>query len=395
MIKFTLISKNFLGRPREFEGMGETSIIGGAELNLYRTAKLLLEEGYEVNVLQEDNGIGISNYEGIYIKYIPTPDIDNPLIRTIFFNYRWRQYVPKGSYVHIHHEGYAVPFYQGIHSVNQQGIAWDYPGKRKLSTRFKLYITKKLLAQGAYIRASDNSFLSYVQSEWADYRNQVFPIPNGVDTERFCPQKIDPEKLAINADGRIIILFPRTQTIYRGAYIFLESLNILKKEYDNFVVLFIGALKTEIKEKIQDLIGKYKLKNNVIFIGHIPNEKMPEYYNIADIVTIPTYHSEGSSISCIEAMACGKPVVVTDVGGLKELIYRDEIDGGIKVKPTPRALASALKKLIQNPSLRDKLGKNARARVLKYYRSEQWKESMREYFKMVIENSKIPRWKES
>ena len=243
------------------------------------------------------------------------------------------------------------------------------------------------------MRASDNSFLVYVQSEWPLYRNQVYPIPNGVDVERFSPKIIDPEELGIKDDGRIKIIFPRTITLYRGALLFVDSLNILKKECHNFIAVFIGAHDVMIKKMVEKRIDEYNLNDNVHFVGHICNEMIQDYYNVADIVTIPTLFAEGSSISCIEAMACGKPVVVTDVGGLKELIYRDNVDGGIKVKPTPEHLAKAYKKLIIDCELRDSLGQNARQRVLKYYRLEQWQHYMKSYFKNIIKNTKISTWK--
>jgi glycosyltransferase involved in cell wall biosynthesis len=84
-------------------------------------------------------------------------------------------------------------------------------------------------------------------------------------------------------------------------------------------------------------------------------------------------------------MACGRPVVVTDVGGLKEIIYRDEVDGGFKIKPTAEALATAVEKLVEDPALRDRLGENARRRVVDYFTLERWEQQMREFFRAVSE----------
>jgi glycosyltransferase involved in cell wall biosynthesis len=117
----------------------------------------------------------------------------------------------------------------------------------------------------------------------------------------------------------------------------------------------------------------------------VPHDQIPTYYNLSDIVTIPTYHSEGSSIACIEAMACGKPLVVTDVGGLKELVYQDIVDGGLKVKPDSDAIATALERLIENPELRKEMGENSRERALNYYRMERWERQTKEYFRHVVE----------
>lgn len=382
---FALVLENFLGNPGHFEEVDDAELIGGAEINLYRTAQLLLDEGYDVTVIQEDTGLDIEEYDGINMEYVPVPDISGSL-RRLVFNYRWREYVPNDAYVHVHAEDYAIPFYDDIDSVNQQGLTWDYPGSRDITTRVKLFFLSRLLEQGAYVRASDNSFLTYVQSEHTDYRNRVFPIPNGVDTNRFRPRPVSPESSDIDFGDKVSILFPRSLRIARGADIFVEALNELTNERDDFVALFLGAQKSSARGPIMEKVERYGLEDQVEFLGHVPNEEMPEYYNLSDIVTIPTYHSEGSSIACIEALACGKPLVVTDVGGLKELVYQDDTDGGFKVKPTPGALATALQRLIDDPDLRERFGRNARARAEKYYTIERWEDQMRSYFERVTRN---------
>jgi glycosyltransferase involved in cell wall biosynthesis len=204
-----------------------------------------------------------------------------------------------------------------------------------------------------------------------------------VNTEKFSPEVDSSGVLPNQNEQEISILFPRTFRIARGAHIFIESLNILSEKYD-VRTYFLGAQKKEAKYNLQDKIKEYDLSNTIDFLGHVPHDEMPMYYNAVDIVAIPTYHSEGSSIACIEAMACGKPVVVTDVGGLKELVYIDEIDGGLKIKPTPQDLAGALAKLITNDDLRKKLGRNARSRAIDYYTIDRWKSQMHKYFDEVI-----------
>lgn len=388
---FTIISKNFLGRPEEFEGMNEEEIIGGGEVNVYRTAQLLLEDGHDVTVVQEDNGVAISEYDGIQIRYVSTPSTQS-LRKNLSFNYRWRSHVPDGSYVHLQNQAYAVPFYKGIHSFNQPGLTWDYPGRQKLRSRVEKYFTRKLLENGAYARASDNSFLSYVQSEYANQRNRVIPIPNAVDTERFAPADVEPGELGIETSGRKLLLFPRTLNIRRGALLFLDALRRVKRQTADFYALFIGAQKKGIMERFRRKVTEYDLAPHVEVGGHVPRDEIDQYYNAADLVTIPTYHSEGTSIACIEAMACGKPLVVTDVGGLKELIYQDETDGGYKVKPDPEKIAKACLKILENDALQSELEANSRDRALRYYEFDRWEADLRDFFRTVVDESPIPTW---
>jgi glycosyltransferase involved in cell wall biosynthesis len=395
-MRVTLVSQSFLGDPDGFSGVAADDLIGGAEINLYKTAKLLMDNGHEVTVVQEDIGLDKKEYDGIDLRFTEPVSAPGGRLRRFGFNLRWPEQVVEDSYVHLQHEGYAVPHYKKVHSFNQQGISWDHPGWHKLSTRIKQGVTKRMLGNGTYARASDNSFLSFVQSEWTEVRNQVYPIPNGVDTERFTPRDLDPVEapFKLNIDGtKTLILFPRTLTEYRGSHLFLQSMYELKgRGVESFVALFVGAQREGIGNEIDTLIDKFGLDSHTEFLGHVPHERMHDIYALADIVTIPTYYSEGSSIACIEGMAAGKPLVVTDVGGLKELVYQNETDGGLKVKPESSALANAFERLVTDPELRAEIGEYARERALTYYTEERWESEMRRYFERLFEATEIPTW---
>ena len=182
-----------------------------------------------------------------------------------------------------------------------------------------------------------------------------------------------------------VVLFPRTLRLARGGHLIVDALAELRSKGYDVSLWFLGAENITDGSLIRDQIERNNLTEAVEFLGHVPQEEMPRYYAAADIISIPTYHSEGTSLSCLEAMACGRPVVVTDVGGLKEIIYQDEVDGGFKVKPTAEALATAVEKLIEDPALRDRLGENARRRVVDYFTLERWERQMREFFRAVSE----------
>jgi glycosyltransferase involved in cell wall biosynthesis len=101
---------------------------------------------------------------------------------------------------------------------------------------------------------------------------------------------------------------------------------------------------------------KLKLGKKVLFIGKVPHEKLPDYYNAADVFCVPSTIFEGQGIVFIEAMACGKPIVSTKVSAIMDTVG----DAGIFVPlEDSKALAGALKLLKANPSLRVNLGKKA------------------------------------
>lgn len=381
---FVLITDTFLGNPDNYKGVEPDELIGGAEVNLYQTAQLLMDMGHDVTVLQQDTGNDIEQYDGIDIEYLSVPDLPGRA-KQVTFNLAWQRNVLDDAIIHTHSMDYTVPLVGRVDSVNQQGLTWDVPDGSALTTRIKRHYVKKALRSGAFVRASDNSFLTYTQSEHTTARNQVFPVPNGVDTDRFAPADHPSESPGIDPGRSSLILFPRTLRIARGAHLFVDALATLRDNGYDVLGLFLGAEDIEDAEVVRDRIDQYDLYDSVMFLGHISHDRMHKYYNASDIVAIPTYHSEGSSIACIEAMACGKPVVVTDVGGLKELIYQSGTDGGLKVKPTAPALSDALETLVADPERRQVLGERARKRALQYYTQERWEDQMRTYFKTVVD----------
>ena len=98
---------------------------------------------------------------------------------------------------------------------------------------------------------------------------------------------------------------------------------------------------------------------------------MPLLYRQADICCIPTIGSEGTSLSCLEALASGCAVVATTVGGLPELIQSGV--NGLLVDPQPEKLAAAINRLIEEPALRSRLQEGA-TRTAASFSLEIWRE---------------------
>jgi D-inositol-3-phosphate glycosyltransferase len=109
--------------------------------------------------------------------------------------------------------------------------------------------------------------------------------------------------------------------------------------------------------RIHELRERYDLEDIVNFLGKVDQDALPYYYSAAEAVVMPS-HYESFGMVALEAMACGTPVVASQVGGLAFLVQDGET--GYTV-PTgePEALAVRLAELIENPELRQKLGDQA------------------------------------
>jgi len=100
-------------------------------------------------------------------------------------------------------------------------------------------------------------------------------------------------------------------------------------------------------------------------LGNVSYEKMPYIYSISDVVVLPSLR-EGTPLVLLEAMACGKPVVATRVGGIPEIVEHGE--GGLLVRPKDvEGLSKAILTLLEDPGLREEMGKKARRRAVKEF----------------------------
>lgn len=147
------------------------------------------------------------------------------------------------------------------------------------------------------------------------------------------------------------------------------SRKLIKENQDAFICLFIGRLvkgkgipellqaakllKNEVKFVIVgdgplDLLIKDALKTltNMSFKGKINNDKLPKYYNAADILLVPSTHEEGYGRVILEAMSCGLPIVATNRGGIKEYINKKT---GILINVTPDNLSRTIRSLLNKP----------------------------------------------
>jgi glycosyltransferase involved in cell wall biosynthesis len=108
-------------------------------------------------------------------------------------------------------------------------------------------------------------------------------------------------------------------------------------------------------------VAHHNLQNDVSFIGAVPHSKLPQLISASDIVAIPSL-MEASSLLLIESMACKRPVVATNVGGIPEIMTE-----GCGVLVSPRdtlALSQAVNQLIADQGLREKLASKAYLRVI-------------------------------
>ena len=202
--------------------------------------------------------------------------------------------------------------------------------------------------------------------------------PFGVDTRIFHPHEVK------NEEEKQILYFGIIKSIEDkyGIGAIIKAIQILKCDLPDFKfrVLFVGnGGRIDFYKKLVIDLG---LNDIIIFTGKVASAEIPFYHNMLDIFLNVSIVNESFGVSVIEAMACGKPVIVTNASGLTEIVKENT---GIVIKMNDaNALANAIKKIIENPELRKNLGEEAMKHVKSNYELNDCVNLMENIYKEVF-----------
>ncbi|MDW8396230.1 MAG: glycosyltransferase [Anaerolineae bacterium] len=195
-------------------------------------------------------------------------------------------------------------------------------------------------------------------------------VPPGVDPAQFHPiaQSYAKALVGIPADHRVLLFVGRIERL-KGIDILLKAAALLRDRrsdlsWDKLRIIVIGGdpseegrRKNEEMARLHALRDALSLGDLVTFVGALDQDALAFYYAAAEMVIMPS-HYESFGMVALEAMACGTPVVVSDVGGLSVLVQHNKT--GLRVRANdPAALAQAIERLLDDEALRRRLGQRA------------------------------------
>ena len=195
-------------------------------------------------------------------------------------------------------------------------------------------------------------------------RPKIHVIPAGVDLELFRPVDRNEARQALGLREDKVILYVGRIEPLKGLDVLVGALPLLENP-ENTRLLVVGGKPGEDAElqRLKSFAEGLGIGEKVTFTGAVEQDRLPIFYSAADVFVLPSYY-ESFGLVALEAMACGTPVVVSRVGGLKTFIKNGET-GYLIPWHCPEPFAQRLDMLLENPSLRDKMGKAARADALK------------------------------
>lgn len=227
----------------------------------------------------------------------------------------------------------------------------------------------------------DNSpFLSH-------FKEKCRVIPIGIDTDRFRrTAATDDAVSAIRAQyGAKIILFVGRLVYYKGVSYLIEAMAILGDREATLLVVGEGPLKEELKT----LAADRGVAEQVVFLGKANDEELLLYFQACDLFVLPSVaNTEAFGIVQLEAMACAKPVISTNLPtGVPFVNLHDRT--GIIVPPEDSVtLGEAMKRILGDPALALRYGEAGRERVSKEFTINVMLERVMEVYRELTENAR-------
>jgi glycosyltransferase involved in cell wall biosynthesis len=329
--------------------------VGGIERVVYEQSKRLLQRNYEpivvTNRIQTPknyvvDGINVQCYESLNTGFRLGIPYSIPTVTSLEI---FLKAVKSSKIVHAHGHPYLTSLiaaklakrYSKPFVLTQHNTFIEYDSIFDNIERLNdLAVGKETLKEADKIITVSNATKNYVLSLGAK-PEKIKVLHNGVDLVRFRPLTGKREemrrKLGISQNS-IVVLTVRRLVYKNGIDTLIESANIAVKKNPKIIFLVVG--KGPDLNKVQMKINQLGIENNFRFTGFVKDEDLPFYYNAADFFVLPSKSGEGLPLVALEAMACGLPVIATDVGGISEILMEDY--GKLVLPNQPELLAKAI-----------------------------------------------------
>jgi len=265
-----------------------------------------------------------------------------------------------------------------LEMITSGRLAADSPALKAMK-KFERWVVKRADA----IIAVDSTIESYLREELSASKDKVYCIPNGVDTQQFSPNVERREiraKYGVKDKDQLIVVI-RKFTPKNGVENILQGFMLLKKrsEFGNIKLLLAGG--GELKARFSKIIKENKLEKSVMLEDAVPHEEAPKYFSAADIIAnsitgltgirepetsslleaLEKARPIGTSITTLEALASGRPTLVSTAGGRFRGVSQNDV--GVLTPDDSEILSDALAKLLSSRNLLETIGKSGREYV--------------------------------
>lgn len=365
---------------------------GGSEIYNLELARLGRDLGAEIRIYQPGQNAVEEEVEGIRVVTVPCRPVDISRAGAA------RAVRDGCGSVHFPHPARARMLPGRRVTSMFHGVDWDVPydpdcsawypfgrGARfylPLWRRRQLVATLRGLQRCHQVLCGDTALLHIVQGLLPELRSRIYYCPNFASLPEGPSDRAEPLHAA-RSDGKVVVLVPRNLSLARGGAWLRQIAERVDDAMDGACALFVagGFPDTYGRQHVyKRLWGGAGVPRTLQVLGVVSHEEMSALYRATDIVLIPTFFCEGGSLSAIEAMWCGIPVVATAVGGLSDLVT-DGTTGRLCL-PEVGEIAKSVVDLASDPVLRRRMGRQARVEAHRRYAPAAWRQRMVPWLRM-------------
>ena len=337
--------------------------LGGMENCVQEISRQLTKDNYSVNIFTSNIGVQAKTDDSKTPPVHRLSSIEFAHTPIIFSLFSRLSKVPKKSIIHVHiaqaltpeivlliSKLRHIPYITHIHlDVDASGIFGIFLAPYK-----RLFLTP-VLRNAAKVICLSQEQKKEITEKYNLPDKKVIVIPNGVGSEYFL-------KRSIKDKGHIHILFVGRLVKQKNLSLLINAVSRVKQ---NIILDIVGD--GEERKNLEELVKKLKI-TNVFFHGEKHGVELLLFYKNADIFAMPSL-KEGVSLSLLEAMATGLPVIASDVTGMQDLVS----GCGILVKdPNIQSFAQAIKKLAGNTQLRQEFSQHSQSKAKEF----SWKKTV-------------------
>ncbi len=250
--------------------------------------------------------------------------------------------------------------------------------KVRIGDKILSFLTDRIIVVADYLKKN------LIRYEWFD-PSKIMTIYNGIDGSKF-KAKFDKSEikkgLGLSENSRIIGIVARLDPIKNHKSLIMTMQSVIKK-FPEAILLIIGD--GPIRDELEVFVEKCDLKKNVIFLWM--RHDIPQLLSVMDIFVLCSM-SEGLPITLLEAMAAGKPIVATHVGGIPEVIEHN-INGLLIPSDNIEALLDAIIELLRDTEKAKELGAAAERKFESNFSLSLMVEKYQEVYETLLHHVQI------
>lgn len=219
---------------------------------------------------------------------------------------------------------------------------------REREAQLRISQEKKLVIQSQKIIAPTHQEKKNLINFYNTSPDKIDIIPGGVNLDLFQIGRQRDARKAIHIDcEEPLLIFVGRFAVEKGIALLLEAIQLLHKKTSAKLMIIGGDGNHDPRQQeLADHAAQLQIEKQVYIVGRVDQQQLPLYYNAADLVVMPSLY-ESFGLVCLEALACGTPVVSTQVGVMPSIL--DGKSNGTTIsEPSPKSLATAIENFLLN-----------------------------------------------